>query len=707
MTVPLPDRPLHSAETKSSAESVRRARAKLARKWAYLVSTTTYIPMAQQDIERTLLELVDVLFEVVGSEPFSADDASAVGARLVALNFAGRTSLRRTVEVVGKSLLGMADLLPVERLPERVIGLLGALTSGYVEAVRLSLFEQQENLNRALIKAAQDAQRDTEASEARFDEVFTSSSSGIAITDPDGKFVRTNAALGEILDYTVAELGTLTLFDVIAPEDVPFVRNAFRDLHDGKVQRLRQRRSMLGKDGETVQAQLTISLLRDNDGNPNHYVTIVGDDTELTLLQGQLSHQSLHDVLTGLPNRQFFTTRLERVLRHADETFGVTMYHLDLDAFSVIANGLGGHVAEALLKNVAERLLSIFAGESAMVARLGGDEFGVLVQNEVGTPDVVSTIERINEALAEPLYVDGNGVAASVSIGVVHRPPSDIEPSELLRVADMTLRRAKRNGLRQWGLYDPERNELDRSRFSLAATMPGAWESGEVGVLSRPLIRLDDGRTVAVEALLRWQHPELGLLPHERCLELAEQIGLIMPLGTWLLRSACGSMADHEVPLGVALTPNQATDPDLVGEILQVLDDTGLDPGRLQLGFPVRALLADCGEEASDNLGVLAEAGIGVVLDGFGTAAADLACMEDLPVSAIRIARSVVELQARRAGTSSMVDRTLTELVGLAHAAGVTVVVDGIDTVDQLAWWRVAGADLGLGRVFASVPVLS
>ncbi|MCP3800623.1 EAL domain-containing protein [Allokutzneria sp. A3M-2-11 16] len=701
MTTPLPDRPLHSAELELSPESLERARGRLARKWAYLVSKTTYIPMAQPEIERRLVELVDVLITAMRTEPFSAERATDVGARLVELNFAGRASLRRTVEILGKSLLGMADLLRVDRLPERVVGLLGALTSGYVEAVRLSIFTQQENLNRALIKAAQDAQRDSKASEARFDEVFTSSNSGIAITDLDGAFVRANAALGEILDYGVAEFDGLTLFEVIAPEDVPFVRNALRDLADGKSERLRQRRTMLGKDGETVQAHLAISLLRDGDGNPNHYVVIVGDDTELTLLQGQLSHQSLHDVLTGLPNRQFFTTRLERVLRHADETFGVTMYHLDLDAFSVIANGLGGSAAEALLKSVAERLRSIFAGESAMVARLGGDEFGVLVQNEAGTPDVLRTVEQINEVLAEPLYVDGHGIASSACIGVVHRPHPDVEPGELLRLADMTLRRAKRNGSRQWGVYDPVQSELDRARFGLAATMPGAWESGEVAVFSRPLTKLDGGRTVAVEAMLRWEHPELGQLPHAQCVELAEQIGLVMPLGTWLLRSACEGMADRPLPLGVGLTPYQAADPDLVGEVLQVLEDTGLDPTRLQLGVPVRALLSDCGE-AADNLAVLADAGIGIVLDGFGTSATDLAFMEDLPIRGVRLAASLVRLQAERAGRSAL-DQALTELVAHAHAAGVAVVVDGIDTAAQLDWWRCAGADFGLGRMFPAL----
>ncbi|SDN46987.1 putative bifunctional diguanylate cyclase/phosphodiesterase [Allokutzneria albata] len=703
MTIPLPDRPLHSAELELSPEALERARVRLARKWAYLVSKTTYIPMAQQEIELRLAELVDVVIATVRTEPFSAERATDVGTRLVELNFAGRTSLRRTVEILGKSLLGMADLLRVDRLPERVVGLLGALTSGYVEAVRLSIFAQQENLNRALIKAAQDAQRNSKASEARFDEVFTSSNSGIAITDLDGAFVRTNAALSEILDYGAEEFEGLTLFDVIAPEDVTFVRNALRDLADGKAERLRQRRTMLGKDGETVQAHLAISLLRDGEDNPNHYVVIVGDDTELTLLQGQLSHQSLHDVLTGLPNRQFFTTRLERVLRHADQTFGVTMYHLDLDAFSVIANGLGGQAAEALLKSVAERLRSIFAGESAMVARLGGDEFGVLVQNEAGTPDVVRTVEQINEVLAEPLYVGGNGVASSACIGVVHRPPADIEPAELLRLADMTLRRAKRNGSRQWGVHDPEQSELDRARFGLAATMPGAWESGEVGVHSRPLVRLDGGRTVAVEVLLRWEHPELGQLPHSRCVELAEQIGLVMPLGTWLLRSACESMADRQLPLGVGLTPYQAADPDLVGEVLQVLEDTGLDPAQLQLGVPVRALLSDCGE-AADNLAVLADTGIGIVLDDFGTSAADLAFMEDLPVRGIRVASSLVRLQAERTGRGSSIDRALTELVSHVHSAGIAVVVGCIDTPAQLDWWRGAGADFGLGRVF---PVLS
>nr|CTQ92322.1 diguanylate cyclase/phosphodiesterase (GGDEF & EAL domains) with PAS/PAC sensor(s) [Kibdelosporangium sp. MJ126-NF4] len=678
---------------------------KVARKWAYMLSSSTYLPYSQHEVDQAMHELVDVVFDAATSEPFEPDRVIGVGTRLVDMRCTGPTSLRKTVDVLGKALLTEPELYRLDgKRDERAVALLGVLSSDYLEAARQFIFSQQEDIKEALVRAGSEAQRRTRATEARFDAVFTSSPSGILIADLDGRIVRTNPALQTILDR--ADFTDVTLFDIVDPDEVPFLKAACQDLIDGWSERLRQQRKLIGPDNETVRASLSVSLLRDDGSTPSHLLVTVHDDTDMVLLQGQLNHQSLHDVLTGLPNRQYFSTTLETALRQADSTVGATLYHLDLDAFSMITDGLGRAVGDVVLKNVAQRLKAVVAGENAMVARFDGDEFAIIVQNSDTTPDVITTITSINDELAEPIYFGGLGVAASASIGVVHKPAADSDVTELLRTADMTLRRAKANGRRQWGLFDPAEDERDRSWFSLAAQMPGALEMGDIKVVCRPLVQLADSRTVGFEAQLRWDH-ETETVSHERCLELAEQTGLVVPLRDDLLEDASKQVRwwndeyDTALPLAVALTANQACDPDLVGAVLMRLSQTGLDASMLRIGMPVSVLLADRGE-AMDNFGMLAANGVRTEIHEFGSAAGDIECLEELPVTSVRIAPRLV--RRLRSGASTLIGRTLTDLVEVAKLAGASVVVDDVQTADEAAWWRSAGVDFGLGQYFEPAP---
>jgi diguanylate cyclase (GGDEF)-like protein/PAS domain S-box-containing protein len=679
------------------AEGSGSERIKLTRKWAYLLGTSAYIPLSQSEIEHELLAMVNRLMDAMDTEPAAAAEAvGEVGARMVALNCVGRESLARTLELFGCHLLTGTSPQRVDR----TLALLAALSTGYVNAIRLFVQEQQESLNRALAKSVRDVKRDLRTSEKRFNEVFAVAGSGMAISDLDGHLLRINRPLAAILEGSDAELTSLTLFDLVAEDDAGPLREAFEDMLAGKGDRLRQWPTLMRQDGTSVAASMSVSLLRDAAGRPSHCVAIVQDDGETALLQGQLRHQSLHDVLTGLPNRQYFLSNLERALRRADPVDGVTLYRVDIDAFSVVNNGLGAAAGNTLLRTVAERLKAVVAAEPALVARFEADRFGILVENRPATPGVLAMVSRIQEELAEPVYVDGKGLAASVTIGVVDRPSANSDPVELMRAAEMTIRRVRTTGRGQWGLRDPEREERDREWSALAASVPGGWETGEFDVDYRSLVRLDDltAGPLGVEAALSWDHPELGRIGHRRCDELAEQIGLSVPMGRWLLRSAAERVPDDHA-LSVALTPNQAADPDLVGVVRRITAETGRTPDSLRLGFPVLALVTDRGE-AVDNLRVLAELGVWTVAHEFGSATEHLVCLEDLPVREVRVAESLVRRQARKEG-SSLIDRVLTDLVAVAHTAGVAVSTDHIETEAQARWWRAAGADIALGPLFA------
>ncbi|MFD8499161.1 putative bifunctional diguanylate cyclase/phosphodiesterase [Amycolatopsis sp. NPDC059657] len=667
-----------------------RTRAALARKWTYLLSGVVVVPLGSEELGRELCVQLDILCDAVRAEDMKP--IRRVGERLVALGYVGEAGLRCTLDVLGKGMLALPEFQPAERFAERILLAQSALACGFLAATQRAIFEQQESMHLSLLKAVRDAKWNLKESEARFDEVITSSSSGVMIVGLDGRVQRVNAAAGVILGFTQAELAGVELADLVHPDEERMVRDGLHALLEGAKDRLRQTQRLLRKDGDVARVTLTASLLRGADNRPSHYVAVIEDGTELMLLQGELSRQSLHDLVTGLPNRQFFGTRLEAALRDAGSEHGITLFHLDLDAFGLLCNSLGRRAGERLLVHVAQRLRALLAKEKTIIARFDGDEFGILVENTATTPPVATIMAEINAELAEPFYVDSHGLAASVSAGIVHRPSSDIDPAELLRAADQTLRRAKAGRRGQWELFDPDSDAEDRYAHGLAVSMPGAWENGQITVRYRPVTGLADARLVGVEAVLHWDHPEEGSLDHARCTELAERTGLILPLGDWLLRQGAGQAQwwrqrhGFTRPLAVGLTAHQAADAKLVARVAGVLDDTRLPPKQLMIGMPVGALSVP---GVAANLTNLAGLGVRTVLVDFGLAPDDLAAIRTHDVHFVRIA-------------ARLADHHASYVAALVGEVDARVVIDGVTTAAQAAWWLAAGADGATGSFIGS-----
>lgn len=676
-----------------SRPAAARDRLILARKWAYVLQSTVYLPYSQDELERHLAELLDEVCAAVRESP---DQARPVGAKLVDLGCSSDDALPCTMDTLGKGLLALSEFQPTDRFAEPVVLALGQLASGVAEANRRATFRDQENMQLSLLRAVRDAKWNLRASEARFDEVIMSSNNGILITDLDGSLVRVNGAIADILGYEPDELTDLRLFDLVHPDYATVLREDYQSLLDGRKERVKQPQRLLRKDGDIARITLTASVLRGDDHQPTNFVTVVEDGTELMLLQSELNRQALHDVLTGLPNRQYFSTYVESALRRASSRYGVTLFHLDLDAFAMICNGLGRRAGDHLLVTVSQRLKAVVANEKAMVARFDGDEFGILIENTADTPGVTKIVGDVNRELAEPTYVDGHGVAVSASIGVVHRPAPDMDPAELLRAADFTLRRAKAAGRGQWELFHPDQDARDRRTYTLAAEMPGAWENGQVNVCYRPVVGLLDRQVAGVEAVLCWDHPKLGRLTHDVCVDLAEQTGLILPLGEWVLHVASSQVAwwrqRSDLPLVVGLTVHQTADSDLVARVVRAVEDAS----RLTVGVPVSALRTP---ETMDNVRVLADMGVRTVLDDFGTAPEELTLIEDLPVRSVRLAQRLVDRQAMSASDAPLAS-ALTTVVPLVQLAGADVIVDGIKSPGQADWWRATGADLAMGDLY-------
>jgi diguanylate cyclase (GGDEF)-like protein len=283
---------------------------------------------------------------------------------------------------------------------------------------------------------------------------------------------------------------------------------------------------------------------------------MIQDVTDVHLLEQRVRHQSLHDLLTGLPNRLHFAIHLEALLER-DRSAAVTLCKIDLDCFGVVNDGLGQGIGDLLLRSVAGWLQALVAGERAMVARFGADEFAILIEESPTTPHAASLAASINAELSEPVYLADRGLAVSACVGIVRRTVGEIDAKELIRAADSTLHQAKRTGRGQWGLYDPHADADQRARYKLATAMPEAWENGQLTLCYQMLVRLDAdaadaGRIVALTVLLRWDHPERGVVAHDDCVALAEQTGLVLSIGPWMLRQACEQLRAWRDQLSVA-----------------------------------------------------------------------------------------------------------------------------------------------------------
>jgi diguanylate cyclase (GGDEF)-like protein len=381
---------------------------------------------------------------------------------------------------------------------------------------------------------------------------------------------------------------------------------------------------------------------------------------------------------------------------------------VNLDNFSVITDGIDRTAGDALLRSVARRLSDLVTGQRAMVARLGADDFAILIEDGPGRIDAQVLAASINETLCEPFYLGDRGLAVSAGVGVVHRPATGISPAELIRAADATLHEAKRGGAGQWALYDAPADARQRAWYQRAAEMPGGFESGEIRPRFQPIYALDSGWIVALQALVRWERADGTVADHAECLAMADQTGLVIGLGRWMVHQSCiAQQAVLHCPtsgsprMRVDLTVRLSQDPDLVAVVNSALSATSVPADQLRVGVPLATLARGRGD-VLDNVRVLAEIGVEVVLLGVGTGSDYLPYLEDLPVGAVEIAPEIVSRIAERPGDDSVVARALRQAIPLVHTAGATVIVAGVDTAEQAQWWRDAGADAARGAHFAA-----
>ncbi|WP_232240667.1 EAL domain-containing protein, partial [Kutzneria sp. 744] len=548
------------------------------------------------------------------------------------------------------------------------------------------------------------AQRAAEAglSEAkeRFQKAFDYASIGMCLVDLDGRFTQVNRALCEMLARPEGELLALRVADVTHPDDVSASLATVEVAKDGYTAPHRLEKRYLRSDGRTVWAQVTVCTIHSENGASPYFVTQVEDVTERREAEARLVRQALHDPLTGLPNRTLLMDRLRQVLARADRHPELTaVLFIDLDGFKDVNDSLGHDVGDEVLTEVGRRLQEHIRPLDT-VARLGGDEFVVLCQDLASEQNVVEISERLAGVLSEPVVVDSYEVVVTASVGIALANGHNPAPEDLLREADAAMYGAKTRGKNRCEIFDAGLQERAVDRIAIASALRQGLRDDRFVLHFQPVVDMVTGDTVAVESLVRLDDPDRGLLAPDTFIQVAEDSGLIVPIGTSVLEQACRKLmswrSSGAAPAGlrtaVNLSARQATRPDLAATIEHALAESGLEPSGLTLEL-TETVLMEADAATLRQLERIRELGVGLGIDDFGTGYSSLTYLKRLPVSFVKIDRSFV------AGlVTDPSDREIvTAVIRLGQALGLTTIAEGVEEPAQFEMLRALGCDQAQG----------
>ncbi|WP_132432204.1 putative bifunctional diguanylate cyclase/phosphodiesterase [Pseudonocardia endophytica] len=666
-----------------------------------IVDGQGYLVRSGDETRGPLTRFAEQVLVAVLAPEHDAEAARAAGRALVEAHLVDPAALESAQAAVGEACAPAADS------PGRVLRLsavVGAVGRGYAQALRVRALGEHEEITRAALIARRRADEARWSSEARFRVLFEHSPVAIAMMNPQGASIEANRAAAELVASSVEGIRETTLAHWLPPDEHPVFWADLARLTAGEVESIEVEHAVLRPDGSQVWLESVVSAVRDEDGGVRYLVSITKDVTERMELQRRLRHQAGHDPLTGLPNRSLFFERLQSAIDDAEQDGARPgVCYLDLDGFKVVNDTLGHETGDRLLQALAERLRDNLEPAGHLVARMGGDEFVVLVERSPDREMLEEVAALALETVRHSVRIGEHDIAISASVGVVRHDTGG--PAELMKAADTTLYSAKHDGRGRYAVFDRERHQADVLNFELSAQMPEALRKDHFHVLYQPIVRLSDETMVGVEALVRWLRPDGELIGPDRFIPLAEETGLVVPLGRRVLEESCRQArrwldADPSNPLviSVNVAARQVTENDLVADVVRVLGEHGLPPELLQLELTERDLM-DTQDKPASVLREIADLGVRIAIDDFGTGYSNLAYLRQLPVHHLKLAGSFV------GGAGDRDDVILRALVKLARSLDLEVTAEAVETREQAVRLRRYGSANAQGWYYApAVP---
>jgi diguanylate cyclase (GGDEF)-like protein/PAS domain S-box-containing protein len=531
---------------------------------------------------------------------------------------------------------------------------------------------------------------------------------GMALVTPGGQWLTVNHSLCAALGYSQEELLEKSLSDVVHPDAAAATLGQLGKLFEDRVRSSQCEQRFVHKLGHDVWMLLNVAVVNDIHGKPLHLICQFQDITHRKMEEERLVHNVFHDALTGLPNRALFMDRLrlatERARRRKDQVFAVLF--LDLDSFKSINDSMGHIMGDQLLIQVSRRLTACLRTTDT-IARLAGDEFTILLEDLSDEREALRIVERLQKELQRPCKLGPCEIVVTASIGIATSLPAYERAEDMLRDADTAMYRAKSTGKACYQVFDREQYGPQSEIANLGRDLEKALERQELLLHYQPIVSLQTGKLLAFEALVRWRHPQRGLISPSDFIPLAEETGAIIGIGNWVLREACFQLKrwQEKFPLhtslaiSVNLSSKQFMPAELIDQVIATLQDTGIDPRSLKLEITESAVMENIGT-ATVLLQQLRALGIELAVDDFGTGYSSLSYLHRLPINSLKIDKSFVKGMVDKRDHAEIVKTILT----LARSLGIRAVAEGVETLEQLVELRRLQCEAGQGYLF-SKPV--